>query len=80
MKPGTSEIKHFHNKSKQFFYILTGEAIMETSEGKFILKMNDGIEIPPMIPHKIINNSNCDLHFIVVSNPKSHGDRVELDE
>lgn len=80
MPHGTSEVKHYHNKSRQFFYILSGEAIMETNEGKFILTKNEGIEIAPMIPHKIINHSEEDLHFIVVSNPKSHGDRVLIEE
>ncbi len=79
MPSGTFEIKHYHNKSRQFFYILNGEASMETTEGIFILRENEGIEIPPMMPHKILNNSDADLNFIVVSVPKSHGDRVVLE-
>ena len=80
MSPGTFEAKHYHNKSNQFFYILSGEALMETNDGKFILKEHEGIEILPMMPHKIVNNSDQDVHFIVVSSPKSHGDRVVLEE
>ena len=29
MPPGTSEVRHFHQKAQQFFFILSGEAAME---------------------------------------------------
>jgi len=40
------------------------------------LKEHEGIEVPPKLPHKLTNNSNIYLVFIVTSKPKSHGDRV----
>ncbi len=80
MPPGTSEVKHFHNKARQFFYIISGEASFEIGEENFILKENEGIEVPPEIPHRISNRSNKEIQFIVVSQPKSHGDRVVLTE
>jgi mannose-6-phosphate isomerase-like protein (cupin superfamily) len=79
MPPGTSEVKHYHQKSRQFFYILSGKASMEVQDKKYILLPSDGIEIPPLIPHKISNESTEELNFIVVSNPKSHGDRIEVE-
>ena len=79
MPPGTFEGKHYHKKSRQFFYILSGEATIETAEGIFNLKRQEGIEIQPMMPHKISNKSTDDLVFIEVSNPKSHGDKIVLE-
>jgi mannose-6-phosphate isomerase-like protein (cupin superfamily) len=80
MPAGTSEVKHYHQKSRQFFYILSGVASIEINDKKYILHPLDGIEIPPFIPHKIINNSTGELNFIVVSQPKSHGDRIVVGE
>ncbi len=80
MPPGTSEVKHYHEKSRQFFYILSGKATFEIGKEVFILGEQEGIEILPKIPHKISNLSDNELHFLVVSQPKSHGDRIVLEE
>lgn len=80
MPPGTSEVKHFHNKARQFFYILKGIASFEIGESEQIVNQNEGIEIPPAVSHKIINNTNYDLIFLVVSQPESHGDRIIIEE
>lgn len=74
--PGKFEVKHYHNKSRQFFFILEGEAEMLLDDKVLSLQKNNGIEIPPGAVHKIKNNSSSDLSFIVVSYPKSHGDRI----
>ena len=40
---GRSEVRHFHNVSEQFFYVLSGEATIETGEnGSVTLSMPDG--------------------------------------
>ncbi len=80
MPPGTSEVKHYHNKSRQFFFILSGVAAIQTDKEKIILKEYEGIEILPGTPHKIANDSTKQLNFIVVSQPESHGDRVVLED
>jgi len=74
--PGASEVKHYHKKAWQFFFILSGEATIEIGTKTYRLKEHEGIEVPPKLPHKLTNNSNIDLIFIVISKPKSHGDRV----
>jgi mannose-6-phosphate isomerase-like protein (cupin superfamily) len=79
MPPGTSEVKHYHDKSRQFFFILSGEAIMEAEDKRYVLHPSDGIEIPPLIPHRIFNESGEELNFIVISHPKSHGDKTEVE-
>ncbi len=75
MPPGTSESKHYHNKARQFFYVLSGEAVMELSGKRHIIRKNEGIEAAPLQPHRIYNYTEEDLIFLVISQPKSHGDR-----
>jgi mannose-6-phosphate isomerase-like protein (cupin superfamily) len=78
VSPGESEQRHFHVHSRQFFYILTGEAIIEVDGEKQILQAHQGIEIPPGVVHQFRNESNSDVTFLVISMPKSHGDRVSV--
>ncbi|QIP14433.1 cupin domain-containing protein [Spirosoma aureum] len=76
MPPGTSEVKHFHRKARQFFFILSGEATMEIGNETTRLKAHEGVEILPLVAHQMRNDSSNDLVFTVTSMPKSHGDRV----
>jgi len=76
MPPRTSEVRHKHTKSWQFFFILNGEATMEVSGELQFLKAHQGIEISPDVPHQMMNTSDADVEFIVVSSPPSHGDRI----
>lgn len=66
---------HFHHKSKQFFYILSGEAEMKFKDKSVLLKAGTGIEVSPTGAHQMQNVSGAEVEFIVVSMPKSHGDR-----
>jgi len=55
MPANTSEEKHYHNFSEQYFYILNGTATFEI-EGKTIeVKKGEGIHIKPQIVHQISN-------------------------
>jgi mannose-6-phosphate isomerase-like protein (cupin superfamily) len=76
MPPGTSEVRHYHKQSRQFFYILSGVAVMEVDGREVRLSTGQGLHIPPGIPHQIRNESQEAVRFIVVSQPHSHGDRV----
>ena len=75
MPPSTSEARHFHNKSRQFFYVLSGTATFELDGEQHIIESFQGIEVSPGIPHQMMNRSQKDVEFIVVSQPMSHGDR-----
>lgn len=77
MPPNTFEVRHKHIKSRQFFFVLSGEATMEINGEIQLLQADQGIEIAPQTPHQMMNRSNSDLEFIVVSCPPSHGDRIE---
>lgn len=78
MPPHTCEDMHFHYKAKQFFYILSGEAEMRFQNETIQLKAHTGIEIAPMEPHQMMNQSEETIEFIVASMPKSHGDKENL--
>jgi mannose-6-phosphate isomerase-like protein (cupin superfamily) len=75
---GESEQRHYHAYSRQFFYILAGEAVIEVDGENKILQAQQGIEIAPGVVHQFRNESNSEVTFLVVSVPKSHGDRVEV--
>jgi mannose-6-phosphate isomerase-like protein (cupin superfamily) len=80
MPAGTAEVRHFHHRAQQFFYILSGEAVMEI-DGRFArLSAGQAIWIPVGIPHQMKNESGEDVHFLVVSQPPSHGDREMVPE
>ncbi len=76
MPPGTAEKEHHHNKARQFFYILKGEAEIEINGKIFQLDEKEGIEIAPGTAHRIFNNSGEDIDFLVISSPTTKGDRV----
>ncbi|HEY6951370.1 MAG TPA: cupin domain-containing protein [Bacteroidota bacterium] len=76
--PGKSEERHVHRKARQFFYVLEGTATFDLGDRVLILHERDGIEVPPNIPHRLRNDSVVDLVFLVISSPKSHGDRTNV--
>lgn len=76
MPPHTAEETHRHERARQFFYILSGTATMRFADRDVILQPGEGIEIPPLTTHQMRNDSNADTEFLIVSAPKSHGDRI----
>ena len=76
MPPGTSEVRHLHNGSRQFFFVLTGTAVLELNGATHELRPGEGLEVPPGAPHQIFNERDEALEFLVVSHPHSHGDRA----
>jgi len=78
MPAGTTETRHVHVKSRQFFFVLSGEACMELNGGTYVLETHEGIEIPPGAPHQMQNRSAQDVEFLVISHPTTRGDRNEL--
>lgn len=76
----TSEVRHYHNQARQFFFVLSGTATLIMGGERFTLDSQEGIEVPPLIPHQMRNESNGDVEFLVISQPNSRGDRVLTDE
>jgi mannose-6-phosphate isomerase-like protein (cupin superfamily) len=76
---GTAEVMHYHKISRQFFYILEGQGQMVLEKGQISLHKGEGLEIAPLVKHRFENNSNADVIFLVISVPKSHGDRINVE-
>jgi mannose-6-phosphate isomerase-like protein (cupin superfamily) len=75
MPPGSQEQRHFHTQSRQFFYVIEGELILELDGCLHKLQARQGLEIAPGKPHQAFNRSGRDVRFLVISHPPSHGDR-----
>ena len=76
---GTSETRHRHARSRQFFYVLDGAAVIEVDGISHALAAGQGLHVPPGAAHQFRNESEADVHFLVVSAPKSHGDRENVE-
>jgi mannose-6-phosphate isomerase-like protein (cupin superfamily) len=76
MPAGTSEVSHCHQRSRQFFFILSGRAVMDTDGVHIPLCAGQGLQVPPGTYHRFCNESEEPVRFLVVSQPPSHGDRV----
>ncbi|HWO96429.1 MAG TPA: cupin domain-containing protein [Bacillus sp. (in: firmicutes)] len=76
MPADTCEVRHYHEKSRQFFFMLTGCAMLEVNGEEVMLYPNEGVEVPPLVPHQMFNRSNEDIEFLVISQPNSKGDRI----
>jgi len=75
--PEAGETRHLHEKARQFFYILSGRAVIEIDGERITLHAGQGIEVSPGTAHQFSNESEEDVHFLVFSHPASHDDRVE---
>ena len=71
---GAAEVMYYQERTRQFFYVLEGGMVFEDQE--VILEKGQGIEIEPMLKHQFKNNSQTDVHFLVISVPSTHGDRI----
>jgi mannose-6-phosphate isomerase-like protein (cupin superfamily) len=76
MPSGTSEVRHHHQNAQQFFFILSGEALMEVNDERIPLRKGEGLHIPAGMPYQIHNLCGSPVEFLVISQPPSHGDRV----
>ena len=74
----TREQLHYHKIARQFFYILEGEASFYIAGQKVKLNALQGLKVLPGVHHQIVNESGNDLKFLVVSQPSTENDRVNL--
>ena len=78
MPPGSEEVLHYHHKAQQFFYILSGSATFDIEGETIEVKSDEGFYVKPNKKHKIKNTGANTLHLLVISEPKAHGDRVNV--
>ncbi|MDR3448074.1 MULTISPECIES: cupin domain-containing protein [unclassified Dyella] len=77
MPPGTWEVRHRHACSRQFFYVLQGELTLELEGTSHRLATGHGLHVPPGAAHQVRNDSGAEVRMLVVSSPRSHGDRID---
>lgn len=77
MPPGSAEIRHYHERAQQFFYILTGEVLMEIDGENVLIPAGSGVRILPGSRHQIRNPSSSPVRFLVISQPSIRDDRIE---
>ena len=80
MPPNTQEQMHYHAHSQQFFRILRGKATFEFEDDLIEVAPGEGIHILPNTKHRIRNDQLEDLAFLVISQPTTRRDRVEVEE
>ncbi|MED4074252.1 cupin domain-containing protein [Priestia endophytica] len=78
MPPNTSEVRHYHTKSRQFFFVLTGTATLEINGRLENIMPLEGVEVPPHVAHQMMNRSDEDVEFLVISQPTSKEDRIQI--
>lgn len=76
MPPGASEARHLHQRARQFFFALVGAATLEIAGQRHTLAPHTGAEVPPGVPHQLLNLSAEPIEFLVISQPPTSGDRI----
>ena len=76
--PGGAEVRHYHQTSQQFFYVISGTVDLEIDGCHFEIAAGRGMHVTAGQPHQLSNTSQVDARFLVISQPKSHGDRIDL--
>ena len=77
--PSEKERRHFHQHAQQFFYVLSGVAQISVNDMVHEILPGNGIHVPAGVPHQLVNKGRDNLRFLVVSQPKSHGDRIDVE-
>jgi mannose-6-phosphate isomerase-like protein (cupin superfamily) len=77
--PGGQETRHAHSRARQFFFVLSGEAVLELDGERHIVAAQSGLEVPPGAPHQLRNETASDLWFVVISQPMAQGDRIGVE-
>lgn len=74
--PGAGEVKHFHSKARQFFFVLSGIATLEFTNHSVTFSSGQGVHVPPRTEHRFANHSDSEVIFLVISAPSTGNDRT----
>jgi mannose-6-phosphate isomerase-like protein (cupin superfamily) len=77
MPPGTSEARHVHRTTAQFYYILDGMATVDLSSSKVMVHADQGLKIQPGIPDQLHNSGAGGLEFLVAFSRPPREDRID---
>jgi mannose-6-phosphate isomerase-like protein (cupin superfamily) len=73
------ELRHYHNKARQFFCVLSGAAVLEAEGTEHRISAGSGIEVALGVHHKFMNKSDQEVVFLVISAPSTKGDRIDVE-
>ena len=76
MPPKTREALHYHQEARQFFFIISGTAAFEIDGENYTVPAGEGCYIEAGKKHRISNNGQYALEFILTSHPSTNGDRI----
>ncbi len=76
MPSQTAEALHLHRQAQQFFFIIHGVALFEIENQKIVVNAGEGIRGLPGEKHRVINESDSDLEFLLTSQPSTLNDRI----
>jgi mannose-6-phosphate isomerase-like protein (cupin superfamily) len=79
MPSKTAEVLHFHEYAEQFFYVLKGCATFLIENETVTVTAEKGLTIMAGNKHKIMNNGDHDLEFILISYPSTSNDRKDCE-
>lgn len=67
---GSATRTHAHDRSREYFHVLSGRAVVAVGPRTTEVTAGSGIEIPPRVRHQIRNETDEELLLLVVSAPK----------
>ncbi|WP_139806663.1 cupin domain-containing protein [Deinococcus hopiensis] len=76
MPPDRQEVRHYHQQSRQFFFVLQGSLTLEVEGATHELRRHEGYEVAPLQAHQALNRSDAFVEFLVISQPRTQGDRI----
>ncbi|HVA51308.1 MAG TPA: cupin domain-containing protein [Pirellulales bacterium] len=81
LPPGGSTTPHYHVKTEEIYYILSGKASMRLGDETREVGPGDAIAIPPGLVHNISNTGRAPLKFLCCCAPAyEHDDTVLVDQ
>lgn len=78
MPPGRAEVRHYHEHSRQLFFVLCGRLTMVLDERSETLEPGQALDLAPLTRHQASNLHSEPVEFLVISQPTTRGDRIDL--
>ncbi|MBJ3763876.1 cupin domain-containing protein [Maribius pontilimi] len=75
MPGGTAEIRHYHHRSEQVFYVLAGTLSLECDGATHTLSAGASLSVAAGSPHQAMNVGEDAVRFLVISAPSTRNDR-----
>jgi mannose-6-phosphate isomerase-like protein (cupin superfamily) len=77
--PAGREVAHLHRRAQQVFVVLEGVGTMVIDGVAHTIEAGQSLHVPAGVTHQFRNDSDRDVHFLVVSAPTTRGDRENVE-